>query len=201
LLALAPLSAQALELNVQDSGRTISVPLTEVLWVTLPGNPTTGYRWELAEIDREILATESETAFTPDSARIGAGGEFRFLFTTVKQGTTIVKLIYRRPWEKNEQPLKTYNLTVSVTAAEQQKTAVYQSSEGKLLEATFNLKLNQVLVILPNGQKVTLPSAVSGSGARYSNGTETFWEHQATGSFMQEKLLLFEGSLLRTHNK
>jgi len=36
------------------------------------------------------------------------------------------------------------------------------------------------LVDLPDGTSVTLPIARSGSGARYTNGTVTYWEHQGT---------------------
>lgn len=33
---------------------------------------------------------------------------------------------------------------------------------------------------LPNGDSVSLPHAASASGARYSNGAVTLWEHQGT---------------------
>jgi membrane-bound inhibitor of C-type lysozyme len=33
---------------------------------------------------------------------------------------------------------------------------------------------------LPNGDSVRLPHAASASGARYSNGAVTLWEHQGT---------------------
>jgi membrane-bound inhibitor of C-type lysozyme len=33
---------------------------------------------------------------------------------------------------------------------------------------------------LPNGDSVSLPHAVSASGARYSNGAVTLWEHHGT---------------------
>ena len=201
LLVLIPLSSRALDLTGLDNGKSVSVSLTEKLSVTLPGNPTTGYRWDLAEISSGVLNTNSESAFAADSTMLGAGGKFTFLFTAVQPGTTGIKLIYHRPWEKNVQPLRTFDLTVSVIAAEQLKTAIYQSADGKVLEATFDLKLNQVQIVLPDGRKVRLPVAVSGSGARYSDGTDTFWEHQGVGSFFKGESLLFKGALLRTINK
>jgi membrane-bound inhibitor of C-type lysozyme len=67
-----------------------------------------------------------------------------------------------------------------------------------MLKAFFDLNLHLVRVTLPNGRIVTLPAAMLGSGARYSNGTETFWEHQGTGRFFKGETLLFEGALQPT---
>jgi len=201
LLVLIPLSSQALEMTGPDNGKSVSISLSEKLSVTLLGNPTTGYRWDLAEINRGVLNTNTDVAFAADSSMPGAGGKFTFLFTAVQLGTTRIKLIYHRPWEKNVQPVQTFDVTVSVIAAEQLKTAFYQSSDGKVIEATFDLKLNQVLINLPDGRKVLLPAAVSGSGARYSDGTDTFWEHQGVGRFFKGESLLFKGAVLRTINQ
>lgn len=197
MVLLLTAAAHALELTGRDNGRSISVPLTETLSVTLTGNPTTGYLWELTAVDREVLAMETEPVFAPESTLTGAGGKFTFRFTPRKPGTTTVKLFYRRPWEKNTEPLHTFDLTVLVTGAEPRvNCASYRSSRGEVLKAAFDLNLHQVTVTLPGGRGVTLPSAPSGSGARYSNGTETFWEHQGVGRFFKGDTVLFEGALL-----
>jgi len=196
-MSMLSIAAHAFELTGQDSGRSISVPLTETLTVTLAGNPTTGYLWELTAVDREVLAMENEPVFTPDSSLTGGGGKNTFCFTPRKPGTTTLKLVYHRPWEKGVKPLQTFDLTVSVTAAESHvNSAGYRSSSGEVLKASFDLNLHQVKVTLPDGRSVTLPAAPSGSGARYSDGTETFWEHQGLGRFFKGETLLFEGALL-----
>ena len=200
LLALIPLSVQALELGERDNGRSISVPLAEKLTITLPGNPTTGYRWELAAVNRRVLAAEADAGFVSDSDRVGAGGKFRFSFTAVQPGKSALKLVYRRPWEKGVAPVQTFNLTVNVSSVGQQNSARYRSGDGKLLKAVFDLKQNQVLLTLPDGRKLTLPAAMSGSGARYSNGAESFWEHQGVGRYFKGDLLLFEGRALNDGN-
>lgn len=74
-----------------------------------------------------------------------------------------------------------------------QVSAVYQAEDGKLLQACFDLKEQQVTLRPSNGLLHVLPIAISGSGARYSDGTFTFWEHQGTGRFFEGELLLFEG--------
>jgi len=79
--------------------------------------------------------------------------------------------------------------------AADQVSAVYRSTDGRQLQACFDLKQQRVTVRLPNGALVQLPVAVSGSGARYSDGTRTFWEHQGTGRYLEGAVLLFEGAV------
>jgi len=59
---------------------------------------------------------------------------------------------------------------------------VYVSDKGEILTATFDNKKETVEVKLPDGKVVMLPRAISASGARYSNGHETFWEYHGEGS-------------------
>lgn len=75
-----------------------------------------------------------------------------------------------------------------------QVAAVYQSADGRRLQACFDLKQQQVTVRLPDGVLLQLPVAVSGSGARYSDGTRTFLEHQGNGRYFEGDTLLFEGT-------
>jgi membrane-bound inhibitor of C-type lysozyme len=76
-----------------------------------------------------------------------------------------------------------------------QVPAAYQSADGRKLQACFDLKQQRVTVRLPGGAQVQLPVAVSGSGARYSDGTRTFWEHQGMGRYFEGETLLFEGAV------
>lgn len=75
-----------------------------------------------------------------------------------------------------------------------QAAAVYQSPSGKRLAACFDLQQHRVTIRLPDSQVITLPVAVSGSGARYSDGIRTFWEHQGVGRYFEGDAALFEGT-------
>ncbi|HYD86352.1 MAG TPA: MliC family protein [Vitreimonas sp.] len=45
--------------------------------------------------------------------------------------------------------------------------------------AAFSVRFNDnAAEVFAGGQVYTLPAAQSGSGARYSNGTVEYWEHQ-----------------------
>ncbi|MSM40752.1 MAG: hypothetical protein GJT30_14140 [Geobacter sp.] len=193
LLALTVDSAPALDLTGQDSGRSVTVPVGEVVSITLGGNPTTGYAWELTEVDRAVLAPDPEPAYVADSALSGAGGKYTFRFSARAAGSTAVQLVYRRPWEKGLPPLERFDLQVVVVAESRTTSAVYHSADGKTARATFDLDRDLVNVTLPDGQMVTLPAAPSASGARYSNGNETFWEHQGAARFFKGDTVIFEG--------
>lgn len=73
--------------------------------------------------------------------------------------------------------------------------ATYISDKGTRMTALFDTQAHTVTVKLPNGRTVTLPRAISGSGARYSNDRETFWEHQGVGSFWTGERLIFQGKV------
>lgn len=193
LLALGAGNVQALDLTGQESGRSVTVPVGEVVSITLGGNPTTGYAWELADVDRAVLAPDPEPAYVADSALSGAGGKYTFRLTARAAGSTAVQLVYRRSWEKGLPPLERFDLQVSVVSAPRTTSAVYRSADGKTARATFDLDRDLVIVTLPDGRMVTLPAAPSASGARYSNGNETFWEHQGTARFFRGDTVIFEG--------
>ena len=75
---------------------------------------------------------------------------------------------------------------------------VYVSASGERLTAVFDNAARTVRVTLPGGREVTLPQAVSGSGARYSDGKETFWEHHGDGTFSVGDKVVFEGKAVDT---
>ena len=61
----------------------------------------------------------------------------------------------------------------------------YTCAGGKILRAVY--QKTAVELTLPDGSKVILPQAVSGSGARYANEGETtvFW-NKGTSAFLEE---------------
>ncbi|MBN2688390.1 MAG: MliC family protein [Deltaproteobacteria bacterium] len=92
-----------------------------------------------------------------------------------------------------------YNRDVSAgTAAAAQQNRefigiVYVSEDGQALTACFDTRADTVLVKLPDGREVTLPRSISASGARYSNGETTFWEHHGEGIVQVGDNIIFRG--------
>ena len=97
-----PLSVQVdfITLTAADNGRQIEiVGLGRMLVVQLPGNPTSGYNWEVDAADADVLATMGEPVFVASTSLLGSGGDLHCRFRTVGYGVTDLRLAYRRSWE------------------------------------------------------------------------------------------------------
>jgi inhibitor of cysteine peptidase len=96
------------------------IPLTrhQTLAVRLPGNPSTGYLWELQPgTDSAVLRQDGPVEYTADPASpgvTGGGGQFTARFTALRPGATWIKLRYRRPWEKLGAPTKKNSFSAHV---------------------------------------------------------------------------------------
>ena len=101
-----------MELTEWDSGHTVELPLGERLVVSLEGNPTIGYRWEVDANDPAVLQPNG----TPQFAAVGGAGAGRFTlkFTAIRAGQTNLRLLYRRPFEKVAPPAKRFQVSVTV---------------------------------------------------------------------------------------
>jgi inhibitor of cysteine peptidase len=76
--------------------------------ITLASNATTGYQWMLADslspallrrVKNEYI-TDAQPAGSPPVA--GAGGHERWTFRALAPGQATIRLIYVRPWEKEQ---------------------------------------------------------------------------------------------------
>jgi inhibitor of cysteine peptidase len=101
-------------LTEADSGSAMVLRTGDRLSVSLGGNPTTGYSWQVAAVDERVLAPAGEPGYRASSPAIGAGGVFTFEFEAVAAGRTTLRLAYRRPWEKRRRPMQTFAVTVTV---------------------------------------------------------------------------------------
>lgn len=107
ILALAAVSyatGDCLLLKESDNGKTNSIASGAEIEITLEGNPTTGYEWDVVSFSTNSLQPIGAGQYRPaeQSAgrpRAGAGGQFLFKFKAVKPGESNVKMVYRRSWE------------------------------------------------------------------------------------------------------
>ncbi len=96
------------------NGEAIELENGEKFIISLPGNPTTGYNWELINYDDQIIRLVGEPDFQPDSRALGAGGMFFFTFEAINPGETTVALFYHRSWETDVPPEKEFSVFVNV---------------------------------------------------------------------------------------
>lgn len=82
----------------------LEVTIDEPFEVSLPSNPTTGFRWELKEsVGKVKSATEDNVGkFKAGASRpLGSGGTQVFSFIAEEIGEAILTFVYKRPWGNN----------------------------------------------------------------------------------------------------
>jgi predicted secreted protein len=120
LLGLAACSVQpsgtpsAKRLTQADNGHEADLHVGDILDVILPGNPSTGFQWQIDAGDNKILPQSAASEFEPATNALGSGGQVTMHFKAVAAGRTGLKLTYRRPFEKDAPPARTFQVTVNV---------------------------------------------------------------------------------------
>lgn len=114
LMILAACSSAAIELDEQDNGQSVEVASGDKVTITLEGNPTTGFSWEVDEINSAVAELAGEPDYKTDSKALGSGGVYTFTFKAVAAGTTNIRLVYHRSWEEGVDPEKVYEVTLNV---------------------------------------------------------------------------------------
>ena len=82
--------------------------------VVVPSNHTTGYSWRFAGGDPSVCSIVGNAFEGSATGRVGAGGYEFWTFRAAGPGRTQGLLVYARPWEKDQDPLRTVRLDVEV---------------------------------------------------------------------------------------
>ena len=118
-----PMPAEEVTLTMQDKDATLTIKSGEVFHIILEGNITTGYTWEVGELEEALLQqqgeveyrqSESSTDSTAEEPLAGAPGEFSFSFKALRAGDTELRLIYHRTFEPDVAPLDEFSITVHI---------------------------------------------------------------------------------------
>jgi len=112
--ATAGAASSTTTLTSHDDGRIITLAKGATLVVQLESNPTTGYSWAVKGNTAPLKLVGSDSKPTDQSGRMGAPSTQQFRFKAMETGTVTLKLIYRRPWEQNIAPVKTFAAIVRV---------------------------------------------------------------------------------------
>ncbi|MCE5324880.1 MAG: protease inhibitor I42 family protein [Planctomycetaceae bacterium] len=102
-----------------QNGKSVELVVGQSVVIRLKGNMTTGFAWHLGKVEGDAAKLLGKIEYEPDPARgrVGSGGTFVTTFEAVKVGQATVVLEYKRPWEKDTPPAKTFKLTMQVKAA------------------------------------------------------------------------------------
>jgi inhibitor of cysteine peptidase len=103
------------QLTEKENGSRLSLHHGDRLQLSLAGNPTTGFSWEVDSNDDDLLQEEGQPKYEAEKTNlVGSGGTFIFTFQAIKAGEDALRLVYQRPFEKNTPPEMEFNLTVKI---------------------------------------------------------------------------------------
>jgi inhibitor of cysteine peptidase len=93
------------------NGREVVVTKPDTFELSLAENPTTGYRWEFKSSGAPVCRLVS-TEFDASSGGVGSGGTRRWRFQVTGTGVATIELAYRRVFEADKPPARTFELTL-----------------------------------------------------------------------------------------
>ena len=106
--------AKTVEVNQEMNGGSVTLEQGQTLVLKLASNPTTGYDWEIVDLNAAILEQVGEVEYKSDSGLTGSGGVNTYTFRAVESGNTQLSMVYHRSWEKDIPPIETFDLDVTV---------------------------------------------------------------------------------------
>jgi inhibitor of cysteine peptidase len=103
----------------KNSGGKLQMAPGGILILKLEAIPGTGYAWQVVRNNPNLLKLLGESVFEPivgDTKKeiLGAPEYQVFRFKAQRSGTNILELSYKREWEKEVAPLKTFRITVQI---------------------------------------------------------------------------------------
>jgi inhibitor of cysteine peptidase len=109
----------SLKLDADSTGGKAVLAQTGILAVTLVANPSTGYGWSVISVDDSILAQQGDPVFTQTDQKnaVGSWGTETLRFKGKALGKTTLVLGYRRAWQKDEVPIRMFQVEIEVVPA------------------------------------------------------------------------------------
>ncbi len=96
------------------NGRTVRLRVGDTLALTLPGNASTGYHWNVTAIDRKVLTPEPTTYASSKPGLPGAPGTWTLHFRAIRAGKAKLGLAYVPPG-RGAKAVKAFSLTTLVS--------------------------------------------------------------------------------------
>ena len=99
-----------------DPSKLVEIKIGEDFYIAVAANPTTGYSWKMTGAgDSKRVKFIGENYQPDNSGLVGAGGAQWFHFLAQNAGETEIKLLYSRPWESKEAPVKNATFKVKIS--------------------------------------------------------------------------------------
>ncbi len=108
-----PATGGTVTITEKDNGSQVTLKQNDTLVVTLAANTSTGFSWQAAA--NPLLQPLGDPQYVrPADAPPGAGGLQTFRFQATATGQTTLRMEYRRPFEPNAAPARTFSVQVTI---------------------------------------------------------------------------------------
>ncbi len=107
-------------LSSSNNGGQVTLGANDMLVVQLRSNPSTGYRWDVQNLNNGIVTQVKEDADFAEmktAQLLGASTVQTLRFQGVSKGSTTLTLVYHRAWEKESPALETYSIQIKSLGA------------------------------------------------------------------------------------
>lgn len=94
-------------------GKLASLDSKRLLKLRLPSRPSTGYTWVVEAVDDTVLK-ELDTDQEQPADALSEDSTHVHRFVPIRSGRTTLKLSYKRPWETDVPPVKSFTVDVDV---------------------------------------------------------------------------------------
>lgn len=94
----------------------VSLTAGQHLTLSLPSNPTTGFRWQVQSPVGEALQSLGPEVFsTPESLNmVGSAGQSTWRYQARQAGSSHLVMVYQQPWAPEVPPEKTFDCVITV---------------------------------------------------------------------------------------
>lgn len=94
----------------------VHVSVGQALTLSLPSNPSTGYRWLLQNPASSVLTSLGPEVYSNPQAAglVGSAGQSQWRFKASQAGSGHLLLVYQQPWAPEVKPVMTFDCDINV---------------------------------------------------------------------------------------
>ena len=97
-----------------SNGKTLSVARDTTFTIALKGNASTGFSWNIRDLDTTRLCKYGQSRFIGRDTIPGTSGTFFLDFKPIKKGVSTIRLVYSQEWETGIPPDDSFCVTIRV---------------------------------------------------------------------------------------
>jgi predicted secreted protein len=110
-----PADQKPVTVTEKDNKSELSLPKKGILIVRLGVSPGTGFSWHITHCDQNRLKLLGDPVFEAlEEVKPGLSEQQVFRFKALTVGPSVLKLAYRREWEKDASLTKTFKIKVKI---------------------------------------------------------------------------------------